>query len=202
MAVESLLSITSFTSSLWILILRAWTILLEKKRVTVRRLLHLLLNAHASLGPVLLRNLKDTGLTGLRLFFGGWYSLYGSCYGYLSFFCVCSLNEARELLRAQEGANTGHVLARLTLANTMMFPTVLLIEDAALLRSVDASHCCSVMFVCLKPFLFCFTGSSSCYRDLHRSNFWFFPQGYASSSISIGSFWNIVIMVLSFQSQA
>ena len=138
MAVESLLSITSFTSSLWILILRAWTILLEKKRVTVRRLLHLLLNAHASLGPVLPQNLKDTGLTGLRLFFGGWYFLYGSCYGYHSIFCVCSLNEARELPRAQEGTNIGHVLARLTPANTMMFPTVLLIEDAALLRFVTS----------------------------------------------------------------
>lgn len=138
MAVGYLLSITSFTSSLWIPILRAWTILLEKKRVMARRLHRRLLNAHASLGPVLLLNPKDTGLTGLPSFFGGWYSLYGSCYGYHSIFCVCSLNEARELPRAQEGTNIGLVLARLTLANTMMFPTVLLIEDAALLRCVTS----------------------------------------------------------------
>ena len=71
MAVGYLLSITSFTSSLWIPILRAWTILLEKKRVMARRLHRRLLNAHASLGPVLLLNPKDTGLTGLPSFFGG-----------------------------------------------------------------------------------------------------------------------------------
>ena len=137
MAVGFLLSINSFMSSLWIPILRARTIPPEK-RVMAPSLLHLLLKAHAFLGPVLLQILKATGLSGLPSFSGGWYSLYGSWYGYRSTFFVCSISEVvQELLRVQEGTNVVHlglVLARLCRAKTMMCPTVLLIEDAESLR--------------------------------------------------------------------
>lgn len=65
LAVESLLSTTSFTSSLWILTLLAWTIHLEKKIVMLSPPLHhRYLKPHSALGLPFLRITKAIGQNG------------------------------------------------------------------------------------------------------------------------------------------
>lgn len=76
------------------------------------------------------------------------------------YFMILFFKRIQELLQAQEGTNIhlDLVLARSTQAKTMMFPIELLIEDAELLRFVDAltniqyslwkaSRCCSIILV-------------------------------------------------------